>query len=274
MISTQQETICKHEIRNINWACQDADDLTHFAYITKDQESTQDHFCHVFQVSSMVNFSILIRLFYLITSFNIINGDSCFQQDLATEVILTLGQAFEVAYQLVLRQEMTNPSNDHESSQLKSNCQSNVQTPSAINAPVPTAVTSPVAPEPAVTTVNNNNKVIGVRPTVAADPTRKIGPKPTVLPPKPKLGTILFKQRPTGSNSISHARSHSSVDGVLGSSSGASSAMIETRLLSESNLASLQGSNRPTSTMASHPSTTSVTSTGSGRAPLAAKDEL
>ena len=169
---------------------------------------------------------------------------------------------------------MTNPSNDHESSQLKSNCQSNVQTPSAINAPVPTAVTSPVAPEPAVTTVNNNNKVIGVRPTVAADPTRKIGPKPTVLPPKPKLGTILFKQRPTGSNSISHARSHSSVDGVLGSSSGASSAMIETRLLSESNLASLQGSNRPTSTMASHPSTTSVTSTGSGRAPLAAKDEL
>jgi len=58
-----KETICKHDIRNINWACQDADDLTHFAYITKDQQqqdpssttSEDQHFCHVFQVSSMVN---------------------------------------------------------------------------------------------------------------------------------------------------------------------------------------------------------------------------
>lgn len=50
-----QEAICKHDIRNINWACQDADDLTHFAYITKDQDSPGDeHFCHVFQVPTMV----------------------------------------------------------------------------------------------------------------------------------------------------------------------------------------------------------------------------
>lgn len=45
-------TICEHEIRNIDCACQDADDLTHFAYITKDGDQ---HFCHVFMVDSMVN---------------------------------------------------------------------------------------------------------------------------------------------------------------------------------------------------------------------------
>ncbi|XP_053976871.1 ankyrin repeat and sterile alpha motif domain-containing protein 1B-like isoform X3 [Hylaeus volcanicus] len=69
------EPICEHEIRNIHCACQDADDLTHFAYITKDHASST-HFCHVFCVPTM---------------------------DQATEVILTLGQAFEVAYQMALR---------------------------------------------------------------------------------------------------------------------------------------------------------------------------
>uniref|UniRef100_A0ABD2XRP4 Ankyrin repeat and SAM domain-containing protein 1A n=1 Tax=Trichogramma kaykai TaxID=54128 RepID=A0ABD2XRP4_9HYME len=69
------EPICEHEIRNIHCACQDADDLTHFAYITKDHAS-QTHFCHVFCVPTM---------------------------DQATEIILTLGQAFEVAYQIALK---------------------------------------------------------------------------------------------------------------------------------------------------------------------------
>jgi hypothetical protein len=93
------------------------------------------------------------------------------------------------------------------------------------------------------------------------------------LPPKPKLGTTLLNQRPSN-HSISHARSHSSVDGMP-VSSGAASAMTETRLLSESNLASLQASNRPTNaTMISLSSSASISSTGSGRAPLAAKDEL
>ncbi|XP_011645776.1 ankyrin repeat and SAM domain-containing protein 1A-like isoform X1 [Pogonomyrmex barbatus] len=69
------EPICEHEIRNIHCACQDADDLTHFAYITKDHAS-RTHFCHVFCVPTM---------------------------DQATEIILTLGQAFEVAYQMALR---------------------------------------------------------------------------------------------------------------------------------------------------------------------------
>ncbi|CAG5076302.1 Similar to Anks1b: Ankyrin repeat and sterile alpha motif domain-containing protein 1B (Mus musculus) [Cotesia congregata] len=73
------EPICDHEIRNIHCACQDADDLTHFAYITKDHAS-RTHFCHVFCVSTM---------------------------DQATEVILTLGQAFEVAYQMALKDKLT-----------------------------------------------------------------------------------------------------------------------------------------------------------------------
>ncbi|XP_024944118.1 uncharacterized protein LOC107271110 isoform X2 [Cephus cinctus] len=75
-----KEPICEHEIRNIHCACQDADDLTHFAYITKDHAS-RTHFCHVFCVPTM---------------------------DQATEVILTLGQAFEVAYQMALRDKLGN----------------------------------------------------------------------------------------------------------------------------------------------------------------------
>ncbi|XP_068623156.1 uncharacterized protein [Battus philenor] len=72
-----RELICEHEIRNIHCACQDADDLTHFAYITKDH-ATRSHYCHVFRVATM---------------------------DQATEVILTLGEAFEVAYQMALREQ-------------------------------------------------------------------------------------------------------------------------------------------------------------------------
>ncbi|XP_021942945.1 ankyrin repeat and SAM domain-containing protein 1A-like isoform X2 [Zootermopsis nevadensis] len=74
-----KELVCGHEIRNIHCACQDADDLTHFAYITKDHAS-KGHYCHVFCVQTM---------------------------DQATEVILTLGQAFEVAYQMALRDQVT-----------------------------------------------------------------------------------------------------------------------------------------------------------------------
>ncbi|TMW46773.1 hypothetical protein DOY81_008147 [Sarcophaga bullata] len=72
-----KNTICEHEIQNINCACQDAEDLSHFAYITKENDV---HYCHVFHVESM---------------------------DLASDIILTLGQAFEVAYQLALRDGIT-----------------------------------------------------------------------------------------------------------------------------------------------------------------------
>ncbi|XP_023696316.1 ankyrin repeat and SAM domain-containing protein 1A-like isoform X6 [Paramormyrops kingsleyae] len=67
--------ITEHEIRNISCAAQDPDDLCTFAYITKDLQSGH-HFCHVFS-------TVDVSLTY--------------------EVILTLGQAFEVAYQLALK---------------------------------------------------------------------------------------------------------------------------------------------------------------------------
>uniref|UniRef100_A0A8B9TYI8 Ankyrin repeat and sterile alpha motif domain containing 1B n=1 Tax=Anas zonorhyncha TaxID=75864 RepID=A0A8B9TYI8_9AVES len=67
--------IAEHEIRNISCAAQDPEDLSTFAYITKDLK-TNHHYCHVF---------------------------TAFDVNLAYEIILTLGQAFEVAYQLALQ---------------------------------------------------------------------------------------------------------------------------------------------------------------------------
>uniref|UniRef100_A0AAR2LUP7 Ankyrin repeat and sterile alpha motif domain containing 1A n=1 Tax=Pygocentrus nattereri TaxID=42514 RepID=A0AAR2LUP7_PYGNA len=62
-------------IRNISCAAQDPEDLCTFAYITKDLQ-TSHHYCHVFS-------TVDVNLTY--------------------EIILTLGQAFEVAYQLALQ---------------------------------------------------------------------------------------------------------------------------------------------------------------------------
>uniref|UniRef100_UPI00358F6F42 ankyrin repeat and SAM domain-containing protein 1A-like isoform X3 n=1 Tax=Myxine glutinosa TaxID=7769 RepID=UPI00358F6F42 len=73
--SLNKNTIAEHEIRNISCAAQDPEDLCTFAYITKDLK-TSYHYCHVF---------------------------SAFDVSLAYEIILTLGQAFEVAYQLALQ---------------------------------------------------------------------------------------------------------------------------------------------------------------------------
>ncbi|RZC35761.1 ankyrin repeat and sterile alpha motif domain-containing protein 1B, partial [Asbolus verrucosus] len=71
-----QNTICEHEIRNINCACQDSDSQCFFAYITKDGDC---FYCHVFQTTS---------------------------SEQATEIILTLGQAFELAYQMAVREQV------------------------------------------------------------------------------------------------------------------------------------------------------------------------
>ncbi|GAA6087704.1 ankyrin repeat and SAM domain-containing protein 1A-like isoform X1, partial [Tachysurus ichikawai] len=72
--------IAEHEIRNISCAAQDPEDLCTFAYITKDLQ-TDHHYCHVFS-------TVDVNLTY--------------------EIILTLGQAFEVAYQLALQAQRTN----------------------------------------------------------------------------------------------------------------------------------------------------------------------
>uniref|UniRef100_UPI00398EE64B ankyrin repeat and sterile alpha motif domain-containing protein 1B isoform X8 n=1 Tax=Pristiophorus japonicus TaxID=55135 RepID=UPI00398EE64B len=73
--AANKNIITEHEIRNISCAAQDPEDLSTFAYITKDLKSSH-HYCHVF---------------------------SAFDVNLAYEIILTLGQAFEVAYQLALQ---------------------------------------------------------------------------------------------------------------------------------------------------------------------------
>ncbi|KAM9444851.1 ankyrin repeat and SAM domain-containing protein 1A isoform 3-T3 [Clarias gariepinus] len=78
--ASNKNIIAEHEIRNISCAAQDPDDLCTFAYITKDLQ-TDHHYCHVFS-------TVDVNLTY--------------------EIILTLGQAFEVAYQLALQAQRTN----------------------------------------------------------------------------------------------------------------------------------------------------------------------
>ncbi|EDW51111.1 GM17773 [Drosophila sechellia] len=73
----KKTAICCHDIENINCVSQDSEDLRYFAYITKEQDL---HYCHVFMVDSL---------------------------ELAKEIIMTLGQAFEVAYQLALSRQGT-----------------------------------------------------------------------------------------------------------------------------------------------------------------------
>ncbi|KAJ4451171.1 hypothetical protein ANN_02613 [Periplaneta americana] len=107
-----KDLVCEHEIRNIHCACQDADDLTHFAYITKDHAS-KSHYCHVFCVQTM---------------------------DQATEVILTLGQAFEVAYQMALRDQFTggrggNNNNNNGAGHMRSQSATHILAPP--NVPLP-----------------------------------------------------------------------------------------------------------------------------------------
>ncbi|XP_006819453.1 ankyrin repeat and sterile alpha motif domain-containing protein 1B-like [Saccoglossus kowalevskii] len=69
--------ITEHAIRNISCAAQDPDDLKVFAYITRD-DRVKKEYCHVFSVKS---------------------------NELGAEVILTLGQCFEVAYQKLMKEK-------------------------------------------------------------------------------------------------------------------------------------------------------------------------
>ncbi|XP_036104139.1 ankyrin repeat and SAM domain-containing protein 1A isoform X1 [Molossus molossus] len=79
--ASNKNVIAEHEIRNISCAAQDPEDLCTFAYITKDLQ-TGHHYCHVFS-------TVDVTLTY--------------------EIILTLGQAFEVAYQLALQAQKSRP---------------------------------------------------------------------------------------------------------------------------------------------------------------------
>jgi len=65
--------------------------MRYFAYITKEQDL---HYCHVFMVDN------LVRNFFF--SKSPLGLTSSILQELAKEIIMTLGQAFEVAYQLAV----------------------------------------------------------------------------------------------------------------------------------------------------------------------------
>lgn len=99
-ILSLQNIIAEHEIRNISCAAQDPEDLSTFAYITKDLKSSH-HYCHVFTAFDVVSPVTLGLWSYTFLTYS----HTCFpsSQNLAYEIILTLGQAFEVAYQLALQ---------------------------------------------------------------------------------------------------------------------------------------------------------------------------
>ncbi|KAJ8943205.1 hypothetical protein NQ318_016718 [Aromia moschata] len=81
-----QKIICEHEIKNMNCVCQDNENQCYFAYITKDGDT---FYCHVFQAVS---------------------------PEQAIDIILTLGQAFELAYQMALRDQVTSKSKSYRDS--------------------------------------------------------------------------------------------------------------------------------------------------------------
>ncbi|KAJ8968078.1 hypothetical protein NQ314_002478, partial [Rhamnusium bicolor] len=81
-----QKIICEHEIKNMNCVCQDNENQCYFAYISKDADT---FYCHVFQAVS---------------------------PEQAIDIILTLGQAFELAYQMALRDQVTSKSKSNRDS--------------------------------------------------------------------------------------------------------------------------------------------------------------
>lgn len=56
-----QNIIAEHEIRNISCAAQDPEDLSTFAYITKDLK-TNHHYCHVFTAFDVVSLNIFFSV--------------------------------------------------------------------------------------------------------------------------------------------------------------------------------------------------------------------
>nr|XP_023654631.1 ankyrin repeat and SAM domain-containing protein 1A-like [Paramormyrops kingsleyae] len=90
--AANKNVIAEHEIRNISCAAQDPEDLCTFAYITKDLQ-TSHHYCHVFSTMDV---------------------------NLTYEIILTLGQAFEVAYQLALQAQRNKQQQASEINETKS----------------------------------------------------------------------------------------------------------------------------------------------------------
>ena len=67
-----KELLWNHDVKHINNVCQDQDDLKYFAFSTQSDPSAY-YYCHVF---------------------------SCKNSNLSTQIILTIGQAFDLAYEM------------------------------------------------------------------------------------------------------------------------------------------------------------------------------
>ena len=72
-VDTNCKIIHEHEIRTVHYACQDIDQFRFFAYVTKDVEERGCFNCHVFSACSL---------------------------EMTSEILLTLAQAFEIAFRL------------------------------------------------------------------------------------------------------------------------------------------------------------------------------
>ncbi|RWS29517.1 ankyrin repeat and SAM domain-containing protein 1A-like protein [Leptotrombidium deliense] len=164
--------VCEHEIRNIHFACQDADDFKHFAYITKEHE-TDNNYCHVFCAPTL---------------------------DLATEVILTLGQAFEIAYRLALGEDIQLLNQIFEANQITSAPPAPPpRTSSFIVTSVASSNTSTCAsestsnstiqkssiPKPVTNTNNNKNGDIENKPIIVPKPKPRLTTESKIMKPKP-----------------------------------------------------------------------------------------
>lgn len=179
---------------------------------------------------------------------------------MATEIILTLGQAFEVAYQLVLFHEVRSET----SQQCQISDSRAERRDSEQSAPTPGIAAAKQAPvdEPVQRATDDSDK----KASCSDVPVKKtsIGPKPAILPPKPKLSA--YQARPHQSIdktkaafNNSHTRSYSTTDCTLLQST--CSTAIENKQQSESDLLKYQESAKSQTC-------------DSPRAPLAAEEEL
>ncbi len=79
-VSYLKMLLWNHDMKYINSVCQDQDDLNYFALVTKTKPN-EYHYCHIFK---------------------------CQTAKLTTEIILTIGQAFDEAYRLFLQNVTSN----------------------------------------------------------------------------------------------------------------------------------------------------------------------
>lgn len=76
--SKTKDLLWNHDIKHINNVCQDQDDLNYFAFSTQTDPSAH-YYCHVF---------------------------ACKEKELTTKIILTIGQAFDLAYELFCKNNL------------------------------------------------------------------------------------------------------------------------------------------------------------------------